>query len=338
MSIVPCREKPCEECGAFFMPKTSAQKYCETACNWRAKERKRVASGYYQRPEVIERTRAGARESYKRTYTPKVFTPVMATCAHCGEQFTKAHQHKRYCSESCVKSADIERRQKPAEVKPCKGCGQDFTVTRTMQYCSVPCRNKINRQIERDKKRAAPKQPRKPHEPQSYPATCTFCQELYEARSKRSKYCSEKCRFEEKAAAEGKRDCRRCSTPLTDTHYARYCPGCQLLNKRESRAKRGPRNRDHGQNHRSRARHYGVPYEPIKRSDIYERDGWRCGICSKKINQDLAYPHQMSVSLDHVIPLSKGGGHLRNNVQAAHLKCNVHKGADADYVQPLLVG
>lgn len=35
----------------------------------------------------------------------------------------------------------------------------------------------------------------------------------------------------------------------------------------------------------------------------------------------------MSVSLDHVVPLSQGGAHDPANVQLAHLTCNVRKGA-----------
>lgn len=31
--------------------------------------------------------------------------------------------------------------------------------------------------------------------------------------------------------------------------------------------------------------------------------------------------------LDHVIPMSKGGGHTYANTQCSHLKCNVDKGA-----------
>ncbi|WP_158070491.1 HNH endonuclease [Streptomyces luteocolor] len=33
----------------------------------------------------------------------------------------------------------------------------------------------------------------------------------------------------------------------------------------------------------------------------------------------------MSPSLDHVIPLSRGGSHRRDNVQLAHLRCNLRK-------------
>ncbi len=60
--------------------------------------------------------------------------------------------------------------------------------------------------------------------------------------------------------------------------------------------------------------------------EIYERDSWTCGICAQLIDRDLRYPNPSSASIDHVLPLSKGGDHTKNNVQAAHLRCNVRKG------------
>jgi len=59
---------------------------------------------------------------------------------------------------------------------------------------------------------------------------------------------------------------------------------------------------------------------------VYERDGWMCGLCGKPIDGTLKNPHPMSVSLDHIVPISKGGVHSMANCQAAHLRCNVAKG------------
>lgn len=73
-------------------------------------------------------------------------------------------------------------------------------------------------------------------------------------------------------------------------------------------------------NDRARARQHGVAYEPINRLEVYERDGWICGICGDLVEKDEA-------SLDHVVPMSRGGAHLYSNVQCAHLLCNIRKGA-----------
>lgn len=76
-----------------------------------------------------------------------------------------------------------------------------------------------------------------------------------------------------------------------------------------------------------RARIYGQEHETIKPQDVFARDGWMCGICSGPIDRDLRYPDPMSASVDHVIPLVRGGLHVLANCQASHLVCNMRKHA-----------
>lgn len=78
-------------------------------------------------------------------------------------------------------------------------------------------------------------------------------------------------------------------------------------------------------NHRRRAQKYLAPFEQFKSAEIYVRDKWICGICGEGVNKDLRHPDPFSPSLDHVIPLARGGHHLRSNSQLAHLCCNKRK-------------
>jgi len=52
-----------------------------------------------------------------------------------------------------------------------------------------------------------------------------------------------------------------------------------------------------------------------------------CGICAGVMDEQLRWPHPMSKSIDHIIPLSQGGTHQAENLQWAHLRCNISKGA-----------
>jgi 5-methylcytosine-specific restriction endonuclease McrA len=61
---------------------------------------------------------------------------------------------------------------------------------------------------------------------------------------------------------------------------------------------------------------------PYLRGDIFERDGWKCGICGGPINRRLPSSHSRGPSIDHIIPISLGGPDTPDNVQAAHLSCN----------------
>jgi 5-methylcytosine-specific restriction endonuclease McrA len=81
---------------------------------------------------------------------------------------------------------------------------------------------------------------------------------------------------------------------------------------------------------RRRARLRGGETEKFSDVEIFERDGWVCGICGEPIDRTLKAPDGMSVSLDHIIPVSKDGAHKRANVQAAHLQCNRIKSAALD--------
>lgn len=76
-----------------------------------------------------------------------------------------------------------------------------------------------------------------------------------------------------------------------------------------------------------RALKRGSNYEPYTDNYVFERDGWICQICGRKINKRLNWPNPLSKSIDHIIPLSKGGNDSPINVQAAHLRCNLSKNA-----------
>lgn len=78
-------------------------------------------------------------------------------------------------------------------------------------------------------------------------------------------------------------------------------------------------------NRRRKAVLRGAKTEAYRDVDIFERDKWVCGICSLLIDKNLKHPDNMSRSIDHIVPISKGGMDCPDNVQAAHLVCNIKK-------------
>ena len=51
-----------------------------------------------------------------------------------------------------------------------------------------------------------------------------------------------------------------------------------------------------------------------------------CNICGDPIDVSLRKPDLMCRSIDHIIPLSKGGTHTQDNLAWVHLLCNLRKG------------
>lgn len=67
--------------------------------------------------------------------------------------------------------------------------------------------------------------------------------------------------------------------------------------------------------HLQRAELMGRNYELITLKDLARRDKDLCGICKTVVKP----PDR---SIDHIVPMSKGGDHVWSNVQLAHERCN----------------
>ena len=63
----------------------------------------------------------------------------------------------------------------------------------------------------------------------------------------------------------------------------------------------------------------------VSRWGIFERDGWACHICGDPVDRSAEVPDLSAPTLDHVIPLAKGGRHTETNIKTAHFYCNSAK-------------
>lgn len=202
--------------------------------------------------------------------------------------------------------------------RPCEVCGATYKPTHSLQRtCGRTCGDAIRRRAKR-LSTAAPRS-------RVTWKQCAYCPAWYTTKGK--KRCG--CHAPPLPTELRFTPCQDCQQPAAYiTRPVLRCMDCRKRHQAEVR-------RDHRKARKAKLR--GAQVERVNVRKVYERDNWRCGLCHKRVNKNLKYPHPMSASLDHVLPLSLGGAHSMANVQLAHLICN-HAKSNGGSQQLALVG
>lgn len=80
-----------------------------------------------------------------------------------------------------------------------------------------------------------------------------------------------------------------------------------------------------------RARKAGATVvELFDRTDVFVRDDWTCQLCHLPVDVMASPFDPAAPTVDHVVPLSRGGEHTLANAQTACLRCNSIK---SDHLQ-----
>ena len=135
--------------------------------------------------------------------------------------------------------------------------------------------------------------------------------------------------------------CEICGKPYTVREYVKSCRlkkaqdnGVCSLECRKEKTRRILRqaHKDRKtENHCHRARKYGAAYDTsITLEKLVNKNGLRCAICGGMCDWNdhswSKYSGPLYPSIDHIVPMSKGGSHTWDNVQVAHMICNSRKG------------
>lgn len=83
--------------------------------------------------------------------------------------------------------------------------------------------------------------------------------------------------------------------------------------------------------HRRRAIMQDSPHESIPLARLCKQSDWTCASCGCLCHLPIGNNDINEATLDHIIPLSKGGFHLWHNVQLLCRQCNVRK---SDQINP----
>ena len=78
-------------------------------------------------------------------------------------------------------------------------------------------------------------------------------------------------------------------------------------------------------NHKRRALQRESEVEPIDLNLVWDDSFGICFLCGTPMDRQYTYPDPRLPSLEHIIPLSRGGTHTYDNLTYTHLQCNNRK-------------
>lgn len=242
-------------------------------------------------------------------------------CKNCRKEF----KHKSGGDNSnifCSRECSFEYKHNNTG-RYCKVCGKELKANE-YDYCSLGCKNK------------------------DYTKICEYCGKKFIADVMQQKYCSDKCIEEvikqyykenrqellEKARQRKVEQfkpktfvCKECGKRHTISYGEKRTDFCSdecgnKFSRRKAKVRKKKRLKKNGK----------IDYD-ITLPKLMKRDNNICKICGQVCNSDDydvdkegnfitggTYP-----SIDHIIPVSKGGTHTWDNVQLAHFKCNSDK-------------
>jgi len=305
--------KTCEICGSGYLTGNGKAKYCSDACRKiaaRARHDKWLEANpdylkdYRQKyPDKFKQNSEYARERSRRMRGSKEYT---RECIVCGKVFTTWLPHKKTCSDVCKKAYGIERD---------KGRKRDSTQKRTPEekhkrYIVRKYGSEDNYQkwlaeqealkLELEQRREQERQVRK---------------EAYENQI-------EVRRIAREARKEANHRIGTCV--VCGNSFDTYNPAQKTCSK------------ECGKRLKHAHKHKRIPKKQLVDKDItlealYKRDSGVCYLCGKLCDwndKDGNVVGSNYPSIDHMIPISRGGLHAWTNVKLAHFECNWKKSDD----------
>lgn len=244
------------------------------------------------------------------TAKARVYKTYNYQCVECEEPFTTHYKPAVCCSHACghklgKRKSDLTRaaNAEARNTKSCQHCGSVFRRTRNSKgaFCSTWCAGQASRidpavreRLARYRKTLVPVEvisipPIVPHPiketPVKYSFVCKMCEGRYDVR-------------------------------VGDTRSA-FC---------SDRCSKRYNSYRFGRKYEERAKYYKVEYAPFDVLEVFREHKWRCNSCNVKTPHELRgtnFPN--APELDHVLALSRGGGHTRSNAQLLCRACNGNK-------------
>jgi 5-methylcytosine-specific restriction endonuclease McrA len=114
------------------------------------------------------------------------------------------------------------------------------------------------------------------------------------------------------------------SRKMCRMHYKRWARAAGMVNSPSEKWNDTRRSNYHARRARLNGARNG---DKVLFAKLVEGDGYTCSACKEHVDVSVPWPEAHSPSIDHTIPLSKGGAHSMANTTVMHLVCNMRKGA-----------
>lgn len=297
------KDKYCLVCGKKIGPGQS--KYCSEECR-----NSRYLKTCKQCGEKFKKNYKFAKYcSHKCSHEASKKQSQLITCKYCGNEF-EGNKNRKYCSEKC---SCLDHR---TNFKVCKKCGKNFHVKKNRKkgkgsntYCSWNC------YLEDIRVKKETKVPKK-----ALIVICPTCGKEFKRINGNHKYCSIECR-----KFKTEKECKYCGEKFKPLNARNVFCSDECNKKYNNRVKPIKRKRKLKENGK-------VDYS-ISLVKLIKRDKGICHLCHKKVNQKAHFNSDDYPSIDHVIPVSKGGTHTWDNVLLAHRGCNSKRSNEMYFVE-----
>lgn len=284
--------KTCEICGSKYYTGNGKAKYCSDAC--KKAGRKRTAREWRESHPDYHR-------EYKRAH-PEAY-----------EKFKERHP-------DYDRDRSREIRESKEYAKRCVVCGKEFTTWRPhKKTCSEEC--KLKNKKERAKISLRGKYyKRSPEQEHAYWIKRRYgSEEAWQEHLTEKQRQTEQTRLQREAEKEARLihgECAVCGSPFTTFNpMQRTCGGkCSKKLQYARKQNRIPKDQ--------------VMDKDITLEALYRRDSGVCYLCGGQCDwsdRDGTITGGSYPSIDHIIPISRGGFHSWDNVRLAHFECNAKK-------------
>lgn len=220
-------------------------------------------------------------------------------CQQCGTPFTPRSVRTKYCSRPCQSRAFHERRVldgRKAQQRQ-RHAAKALGYTQAWRERNRESIKDQQREYDRNRRRSAGMVPRRVRS-----AALSLAKAAAGTSGGATVLVQGAC------AKCGEKFTRRCPLGSETKFCSSRCKGW----KAKDRSRRRQLERD-------------AFVSTVDRRTIFDRDGWVCQLCMEPVDPARKWPDLMSASLDHIVPLAKGGTHEPDNCQLAHFLCNSRK-------------